>query len=71
MGPRDGGQGGGPTSQGSENLILACTRPMGPSEGDAAPLDLDFVSDSAGVPHHFFFHLHVRMEFEGESNWVG
>ena len=40
IGVRGGGQGGGGTSQGSLKLTLGHTRLMGPSGGDATPLDL-------------------------------
>ena len=49
IGARGGGQGGGRTSQGSLKLNLGRTRPMGPSGGDATPLDLLFDSDSAAA----------------------
>ena len=53
IGARGGGQGGGRMSQGSLKLTLGRTRPMGPSGGDATPLDLLFDSDSAAASHCF------------------
>ena len=43
----------GRTFQGSLKLTLGCTRLMGPSGGDATPLDLLFDSDSAAVSDCF------------------
>src|SRR3954466_11566120 len=58
IGARGGGQGGGRTSQGSLKPTLGRTRLMGPSGGDATPLDLLFDSDSAAVSDCF---VHISM----------
>ena len=56
IGARGGGQGGGRTSQVSLKPTLGRTRLMGPSEGDATPLDLLFDSDS-DLASHCFVHI--------------
>ena len=43
---------------------------MGPSGGDATPLDLLFDSDSAAASDLFRRYLNAPDEFEGESNWA-
>ena len=53
IGVRGGGQGGGRMSQGSLKLTLGHTRLMGPSGGDATPLDLSFDSDCAAASDSF------------------
>ena len=51
-------------SQGSLKLILGRTRPMGPSGGDATPLDLLFDSDSTAVSDCFVDISTLRMNLK-------
>ena len=53
IGGRGGGQRGGRTSQGILKPTLGRTRLMGPSGGDATPLDMLFDSDSAAASDCF------------------
>ena len=53
IGARGGGQGGGRMTQGSLKPTLGRTRLMGPSGGDATPLDLLFDSDSTAASDCF------------------
>src|SRR3954464_11420309 len=64
IGARGGGQGGGRTSQGSLKPTLGRTRLMGPSGGDATPLDLLFDSDSAAASDCFVHISTLRMNLK-------